>query len=163
MLLFLRSLLIGLVFCSALCFSQGNSEPSSTPAVPEEKYREVAGKYRCPTCTGLSVLESDAPFSVQIQTRVRKMLAEGKSDQEIETFFLSKYGPWILRSPPKKGFGLMAWLLPLFFLVVGLGFLLVVLLQKGSKSLPSASSSRVDPADILQEFDKLVKNPGADS
>jgi|GEM_PF-2211379 len=147
------------VLISVLC------SPLFGQAVSDERYREVAGQFRCPTCTGLSVLESDAPFSVQIQSRVRAMLEEGKTAEEIESFFLSKYGPWILRAPPKEGFGLMAWVLPLFFLLAGFVFLGFVFLQKkrqgpsGPKqAVPSESSQREK---LMGEFDRLVgKNEG---
>ena len=45
--------------------------------VEESVFRDVAGELRCPTCTGLSVLDSDAKFSVQIKDEVREQLEKG--------------------------------------------------------------------------------------
>lgn len=83
------------------------------------QFRDVAEGLRCPTCTGLSVLQSDARFSIQIKNMVKEQLEKGKSKQEIFSFFTDRYGPWILRAPPKKGFNLLAWAFPLALLLGG--------------------------------------------
>ncbi len=85
--------------------------------------REVANELRCPTCTGLSVLESDAPFSLQMRTAVLEKVREKRSKEEILSFFVERYGLWILREPPREGFHLLAWLLPCGLLISGPGVL----------------------------------------
>ena len=82
-------------------------------------FKDVAGELRCPTCTGLSVLDSDASFSVQIKDQVDEQIKEGKSKDEILSFFVKRYGPWILREPPKTGFNMMAWAVPVALLLLG--------------------------------------------
>lgn len=82
-------------------------------------FRDVANGLRCPTCTGISVLESDAPFSVQIKNQVKEQMDKGKSREEILQFFVERYGPWILREPPKQGFHILAWAVPVIILVMG--------------------------------------------
>ena len=84
-----------------------------------DAFREAAKELRCPTCTGLSVLESDAAFSVQIKDIVREQVEAGKSKDEILKYFTTRFGPWILRSPPVSGFNLLAWALPLGMLIFG--------------------------------------------
>lgn len=85
----------------------------------QRSYLDTATELRCPTCTGLSVLESDAPFSVQIKNLVKEQVAQGKSKDEILKYFTERYGPWILRSPPKEGFNLVAWGAPIALLIAG--------------------------------------------
>ena len=87
--------------------------------VSQEDFRDVSSDLRCPTCTGLSVLDSDAPFSVQIKNEVKEQLASGKDKDAILKFFTERYGPWILRAPPKEGIHLLAWLLPFGALLIG--------------------------------------------
>ncbi len=83
------------------------------------EFRDVAKELRCPTCTGLSVLESDASFSVQIKEQVKEQMQLGKDKDEIVDFFVARYGAWILREPPKQGFNLLAWLVPSVLLCLG--------------------------------------------
>jgi cytochrome c-type biogenesis protein CcmH/NrfF len=82
-------------------------------------FRDVAKDLRCPTCTGLSILESDASFSVQIKEQVHEQMKLGKSKDDILKFFVQRYGPWILREPPKEGFNLLAWGVPIGILILG--------------------------------------------
>ncbi len=82
-------------------------------------FRDIAYELRCPTCTGLSVLESDAKFSVQIKDLVLEQVNAGKSKEEILKYFTERYGPWILRSPPKEGVNLLAWIVPIALLTIG--------------------------------------------
>jgi cytochrome c-type biogenesis protein CcmH len=84
-----------------------------------DEYRDIAKDLRCPTCTGLSVLESDAKFSQQIKDIVKEQVTEGKTKDEIYQYFTERYGPWILRAPPKSGFNLLAWLFPISLLLAG--------------------------------------------
>lgn len=82
-------------------------------------YYRMAEDLRCPTCTGLSVLQSDAPFSEQIKSRLQELIDGGGTEAEIRDFFVERYGLWILRTPPKQGMHLILWLIPLVFGLVG--------------------------------------------
>lgn len=89
----------------------------------EQRTLRIAGQLRCPTCQGLSVKDSDAPLSRQIQDKVRRMVAEGQPEEAIKAFFVSRYGEWILRTPKKKGLGLVLWLLPGLALLLSAGLI----------------------------------------
>ncbi len=92
---------------------------AAEPALDPDRFKDVASELRCPTCVGLSVLESDAPFSKQIKDEVASQLKAGKSNDEILTWFTERYGPWILRVPPKTGVNVLAWAIPLGALIAG--------------------------------------------
>jgi cytochrome c-type biogenesis protein CcmH len=126
-------LLIGLVPAVAGSVAKAQQEPSPPaegqpkPLVADgfdqgplyDEYRDVASDLRCPTCTGLSVLESDARFAVQIKDIVKEKVQAGESKEQILKYFTERYGPWILRAPPKTGFNLIAWALPIGLLLAG--------------------------------------------
>lgn len=90
-----------------------------TEGAAGEKFLDIAKELRCPTCTGLSVLESDAKFSVQIKDIVKEQVEQGKSKDEVLQYFTERYGPWILRAPPTTGFNVLAWALPIAVLILG--------------------------------------------
>lgn len=108
-----------LITASLLLSSLSFSEVTDLDDEQYRKYREAAGDLRCPTCTGLSVLESDAPFSRQIKDLVEEKVKAGANHAEIMQYFTERYGPWILREPPKQGVNLIAWIFPLSLLVLG--------------------------------------------
>ncbi|MBI3993740.1 MAG: cytochrome c-type biogenesis protein CcmH [Candidatus Lambdaproteobacteria bacterium] len=78
----------------------------------DAEVRRIADMFRCPTCQAISVNDSEAAFSVQIKDKVRRMLLEGQSEEQIKDYFVSRYGEWILRAPKKQGLGLVLWVLP---------------------------------------------------
>lgn len=95
----------------------------------EARVQEITDQLRCPTCQALSVKDSDASFSVEIREKVRHMVEEGQSDDQIKGYFVSRYGEWILRAPKKQGLGLVLWGLP-FAAVIGVGALLIWNMRK---------------------------------
>ncbi|MBU2511476.1 cytochrome c-type biogenesis protein CcmH [bacterium] len=115
----------------------------------EDRVREISHKLRCPTCQAMSVKESDAGLSLNMKNKIREMLQEGKSEEEILTFFEERYGEWILRSPKKEGFNLFLWLLPGFLIVIA-SILLFRSLLKRSRDI---EQKKLDP---LSENEKKL-------
>ena len=50
---------------------------------------------------------------------IRERIAAGDTKSEIKASLVDQFGPAVLAEPPKKGFELVAWLLPLAGLVLG--------------------------------------------
>lgn len=66
-------------------------------------------------------------------------LAKGESEQQIIDAFVAEYGSLVYVEPPKKGFGLVAWLMPIAYSIVGLG-LLVFVVRKWAMQAHAAAS-----------------------
>ena len=103
----LLALVAGLVHAAATLRAE-----TLAPEEVERRVQTIADGLRCPTCQALSAKDSEAAFSVQIRDKVRHMVEEGQSDDQINAYFVSRYGEWILRAPPKQGLGLVVWVLP---------------------------------------------------
>lgn len=113
-------------------------------------FKDLANELRCPTCTGLSVLQSETPFSMQIKSTVIHQIREGKSHEAILTFFKERYGLWILRTPPVEGFHWIAWILPLGLAAIGI----VLLWMKALRSQRRPLSQGIRPMDeIVKEWE----------
>ena len=54
-------------------------------------------------------------------------IAQGKSDDQILQAMIAEYGPLAYVEPPKSGFGLLAWLMPILYLLVGTALVIVVM------------------------------------
>lgn len=105
----------------------------------ENRVREISDELRCPTCQAQSVKDSDAGLSLNMKNKIREMLKEGKSEEEILQFFVDRYGEWILRSPKKEGFNLLLWLLPAFLLLVVGALLVRSMLKRKQETTGQAS------------------------
>jgi cytochrome c-type biogenesis protein CcmH len=131
----------------------------------EPTLRELEGELMCPTC-GTTLELSNAPAANQIRRFVRERIAAGDSKSEIKDKLVVEFGPGVLASPPKEGFDLLAWVLPL--LVAGLGAAVIaVLVVRWSRGReveaplePSESSNgrvELDPALERRLEDELAR------
>jgi cytochrome c-type biogenesis protein CcmH len=77
---------------------------------------------------------------------IREKLKAGESRQQIEAYFTSKYGEWILLAPMKKGFNLLAWGLPFVGIVAG-AFAVVFLTRRwaGRRGTAAAGGGEAGP------------------
>lgn len=72
----------------------------------------------CPTCK-TTLDQSDAPIARRMKAIIRARIASGSSADEIKAELVDQFGPAVLAEPPKHGFDLLAWLLPLVGIAVG--------------------------------------------
>jgi cytochrome c-type biogenesis protein CcmH len=72
----------------------------------------------CPTCD-TTLDQSNAPVAVRMKQIIRQHIAAGWSEAEIKADLVDQFGPGVLAEPPKSGFDLLAWLLPLGLLAAG--------------------------------------------
>ena len=47
-----------------------------------------------------------------MRTIVKELVEEGKSEDEIKTYFVGRYGPVILLEPATSGISIFAWIIP---------------------------------------------------
>ena len=50
---------------------------------------------------------------------IRERIAAGRTEAEIKAELVDQFGPGVLAEPPKSGFDLLAWALPLGLLAAG--------------------------------------------
>src|SRR5262249_59146117 len=93
--------------------------PPGPAPVNEEPVHEIAAQLRCVVCQSLSVADSPSETANQMRGIIRERLAAGETPAQVRDYFVDKYGPWILLSPPRRGFDLLVWVAP--FIVLGVG------------------------------------------
>jgi cytochrome c-type biogenesis protein CcmH len=69
---------------------------------------------------------------------VDQHLAKGESEQQIIDAFVAEYGTIVYVEPPKKGFGLVAWLMPIFYFGVGLALAVFIVRKWRDRQLAAA-------------------------
>ncbi len=83
------------------------------------RYKSLIAELRCPKCLNTNLAGSDAPIAVDLRRAVRRLLDEGKTDEEILGFLHERYGDFVLYDPPFKASTALLWLLPVILLLVG--------------------------------------------
>lgn len=69
----------------------------------------------------------DNQICQQLRVVIRQKLSEGQTPNQVIDYLVSRYGESILLSPPRHGFNLTAWYLPIVGLVVGASIVVTVL------------------------------------
>ncbi len=102
----------------------------------------LEAELRCPVCQGVSIADSPAQMAQAMRTLVRDQLAAGASDDEVLSFFVARYGPWILLTPSSSGPELGLWLAPGAIVVAGALFL-VLLRRRAATARRDAAEGQV--------------------
>jgi cytochrome c-type biogenesis protein CcmH len=87
--------------------------------VLEDRYRSLIREIRCPKCLNESIAESHAPVAADLRREVRRLIAEGASDEDVKTFLASRFGESILYRPRLSPATWALWGGPFVFLGVG--------------------------------------------
>jgi cytochrome c-type biogenesis protein CcmH len=108
-----------LLFSVIAAGAPGPSQGKSGTGDLEARVREIASELRCVVCQNLSVADSPSELAKEMRNLVRELLQQGKSRDEVLAYFVSRYGEFVLLSPPKRGFNLLVWGLPFVALAAG--------------------------------------------
>ncbi|HYK06564.1 MAG TPA: cytochrome c-type biogenesis protein CcmH [Gaiellaceae bacterium] len=79
---------------------------------------ELESELVCPVCE-TTLDTSNAPVALRMKAFIRARIAAGDTKSEIKASLVDQFGPAVLAVPPKRGFELVAWLLPLAGLALG--------------------------------------------
>src|SRR5262245_19727988 len=102
-----------------------------------QPWQDIAGDLMSPACPGRTLLNCTSSQAEQWRELIRQKLAQGESKAQILRYFVEIGGEGILAAPPKQGFALTAWLLPLFVMLNGAS-LIVVLTRRWARKHPQA-------------------------
>src|SRR6516162_6466204 len=80
---------------------QAGSEPLEPEL--EARVQKLGKQLRCAVCQGLSIADSPASMARAQLDKVRELVAAGKSDEEIQSYFVERYGEWVLLQPRAAG------------------------------------------------------------
>jgi cytochrome c-type biogenesis protein CcmH len=105
---------IAAVALAALAFGV----PSALACNSHPTLAGLEGQLMCPTCK-VPLDESDSPEANRIRHYIVVRINAGDTDCQIKDRLVNQFGPDVLAAPPKHGFGLLAWLLPLVGLIGG--------------------------------------------
>jgi len=97
-------------------------------ATPEEeaRYKELIAELRCPKCQNQNLLDSDAPIAADLRKKTRSLVEQGKSNSEIKTYMLDRYGDFVLYKPRFTLATAFLWIGPFFLLA----FVLIGILRR---------------------------------
>lgn len=152
-----------------IAMSEAPAFPAPDVATAEARTEVLAHLLRCPVCQGLSVADSNSEAAVNMKQRVHDLVQQGYSDDQILTYFITRYGQWIVLEPPTEGLGWVIWIGPGAILLVGLGVIWSRLRSasgaaESSAAAPATAASDPYRARILQELgESTSSNAGGEA
>jgi cytochrome c-type biogenesis protein CcmH len=94
---------------------------------------ELEEQLMCPVCAGETLAQSDSPPAQRIKAYIARRIDDGATRSQIKDELVEEFGTRILAAPPRHGFDLLAWVLPLVGLFGG-GAVIGVLAWRWSRT-----------------------------
>ena len=120
----LRRAAIGLFAVIVLGGAAGDPADRLADQHQEAHARALFRDVRCLVCQSQSIDESDAPLAHDLRQLVRQQVAQGRSDDQIRAFLVSRYGQFVLLNPKASLGNAILWAGPLLVVALGAAALL---------------------------------------
>ncbi len=114
--------------------------PLAADPVVEQRMVEISEELRCLVCQNESLAGSRAELAQDLRREIRGMIKAGKSNEDIMTFMVDRYGDYVRYRPPMKATTWLLWFGPFLLLLSGLVTLIVVLRRRNSDALVVAEA-----------------------
>jgi cytochrome c-type biogenesis protein CcmH len=120
--------------------------------VVEQRLIAISEEMRCLVCQNESLAGSRA----DLRRELRGLIKQGKTDDEIKEFMVSRYGDFVLYRPPVKPMTWVLWAGPFGLMVAGIIALFLYVRRRnseiGTDGLTEEESKRVEA--LLKEGEK---------
>jgi cytochrome c-type biogenesis protein CcmH len=113
-----------------------------------DRVKEVGGKFLCMCGCGQILTQCNhvgCTVSTSMLKELGAMVNRGDSEDKITQAFVQEFGTTVYAEPPKSGFSLVAWLMPVFYFLIGAA-IVVFFINKWRKQAPAPAA--VAPAGV---------------
>jgi cytochrome c-type biogenesis protein CcmH len=110
-----------------------------------ERLQRVASELRCLVCQNQSIAESTAGLAVDLKQQALEQIQAGKSDEDIRSYMVERYGEFILYKPAFSASNAVLWGGP--FVLLALVFVMVI---KSLRRRQQAAEPITQATDVLR-------------
>ena len=157
-----RFLWLGAALVAALVCGNPASAKEAAPLAQDEAVEKrmvaISDELRCLVCQNESLSGSRADLAQDLRREIRELIKQGKSDEEIKSFMVGRYGDFVLYRPPVKSTTWLLWFGPFLLLAIGI-MGLVAYLRRRSRELKAAVDAPLT-TDEQQRAKALLETPG---
>jgi cytochrome c-type biogenesis protein CcmH len=116
-----RGLRAAAILAAALVCMAAAGDPAERLKDPaqEAHARQLFRQFRCLVCQNESIDDSDADLARDLRQLIRQQVAQGRSDSQIRTFLVARYGEFILLQPQFSIGNAVLWLSPVLIVLAG--------------------------------------------
>jgi cytochrome c-type biogenesis protein CcmH len=120
-----------------------------SPAV-QARWDHIAAELRCLVCQNESLASSNAELAVDLRRELRGLIEQGRSDADIRSFLVSRYGDFVLYKPEVKPVTWLLWFGPFVLLLGALAVALRLMRRKAAAPAPLTDSERARVRQLLE-------------
>ena len=150
-----RALLIAVASLGLIAGPVLAQEPPPAPdrpladAAEEARAQRLFDDIRCVVCQHEAIADSPAGIAADMRQLVREEIAAGRSDQQIRTDLVGRYGDFVLFTPPMRGATWLLWFGPLAALLAAGVALWRMARRRPVEAIPLSAGEEADLARIL--------------
>ena len=120
-----------------------DASPLADDPITEQRLIAISEEMRCLVCQNESLAGSRSDLANDLRREIRILINEGKTDEQIRSFMVERYGDFVLYRPPVKPITWLLWIGPFVILLAGI-IGLMVYLRRRNQSIPSTTLSAED-------------------
>lgn len=125
--------------------------PLAEDPVVEQRLLVIAEEVRCLVCQNESLAGSRADLAQDLRREIRSLIKQGKTDQEVMDFLVSRYGDYVRYRPPVKPTTWLLWGGPFVLLAAGLAGLVRFVRRRRNTSAALSPEEQREAAALLGE------------
>jgi len=118
----------------------------------EALFRTLTAELRCPKCQNNNLADSNASIAQDMRQKTYNMVVDGKEEDEIVTYWIDRFGNFVLYKPPVTLGTAILWVGPGLFILFG-GLIIV----RNSRRKVSVETDDRDEELSSAEKDRLAK------
>lgn len=148
-----KALAVWLLALLPHCGLANEAVPTELDRVQQKRAVELSEHLRCLVCQNQTIADSNAELAQDLRRQVREQITQGRSDTEIVSFMVQRYGDFVLYKPPFKATTLLLWFGPFALLLLGIGALLRHLRGSGrrAEAQPLSEAERRKVSALLED------------
>ncbi len=90
----------------------------------EVRFQKLAAELRCLQCQNQNLADSDSALAKDLRKLVFEQMQSGKTDADIKTFLIARYGDFVIYDPPVNAQTAPLWIAPILGFAVLIGALI---------------------------------------
>jgi cytochrome c-type biogenesis protein CcmH len=110
---------VALILAVLAAAAQAQEPPKFETLEQEMRFAELTAELRCTVCQNQNLADSDAPLAQDLRAEIHQMILAGRTDEQIKSFLVERYGDFVLYRPPMQGNTLALWAIPIVLLFGG--------------------------------------------
>ena len=117
----MKRLMLGIILiCTTSLAHAIDSQPPFPDQELQARYVALTHELRCLVCQDETVADSNAELAADFRRQIHDMVAAGKTDAEIKSYMVDRYGDFVLYKPPVQSDTALLWVGPFILLAIAL-------------------------------------------